>query len=125
MHGHEDLPFLERVFQKLLLNFTWLVDDSHSPLRYSSNLSFFRWVNRKDAGGHNVFEGGFLGLDNIGAFNRSEPLPTGGTLRQADGTAWMAFYCLNMLSIALELAKHNPVYEDIASKFFEVSPTVC
>ena len=98
-----------------------------------------RWVNRKDQGGHNVFEGGFLGLDNIGAFNRSEPLPTGGTLRQADGTAWMAFYCLNMyaifvlvgseltsffferLSIALELAKHNPVYEDIASKFFEVS----
>lgn len=100
-----------------------------------------RWVNRKDQGGHNVFEGGFLGLDNIGAFNRSEPLPTGGTLRQADGTAWMAFYCLNMyvflflsfsplgsllffflerLSIALELAKHNPVYEDIASKFFEV-----
>ena len=103
----------------------------------------YRWVNRKDQGGNNVFEGGFLGLDNIGAFNRSEPLPTGGTLRQADGTAWMAFYCLNMcviwfirrltilnqcaiydrLSIALELAKHNPVYEDIASKFFEVSCT--
>ncbi|KAF8658306.1 hypothetical protein AX16_002076 [Volvariella volvacea WC 439] len=100
MTGKEDLPFLERVFQKLLLNFTW-------------------WVNRKDQGGNNVFEGGFLGLDNIGAFNRSEPLPTGGTLRQADGTAWMAFYCLNMLSMALELAKHNPVYEDIASKFFE------
>lgn len=100
LHGKEDLPFLERVFQKLLLNFTW-------------------WVNRKDQGGNNVFEGGFLGLDNIGAFNRSEPLPTGGTLRQADGTAWMAFYCLNMLNMALELAKHNPVYEDIASKFFE------
>ncbi|KAF8441332.1 Six-hairpin glycosidase-like protein [Boletus edulis BED1] len=98
--GREDLPFLERVFQKLLLNFTW-------------------WVNRKDAGGHNIFEGGFLGLDNIGIFNRSEPLPTGGSLRQADGTAWMAFYCLNMLNIALELAKHNAVYEDIASKFFE------
>ncbi|KAG6917222.1 hypothetical protein DXG01_003336 [Tephrocybe rancida] len=98
--GKEDLPFLERVFQKLLLNFTW-------------------WVNRKDQGGNNVFEGGFLGLDNIGAFNRSEPLPTGGTLRQADGTSWMAFYCLNMLNMALELAKHNPVYEDIASKFFE------
>ncbi|KAF8750988.1 Glycosyl hydrolase family 63 C-terminal domain [Rhizoctonia solani] len=98
--GNEDVPFLERVFQKLLLNFTW-------------------WVNRKDAGGHNVFEGGFLGLDNIGAFNRSEPLPTGGVLRQADGTAWMAFYCLNMLNMALELAKHNSVYEDIASKFFE------
>ncbi|KIJ18854.1 hypothetical protein PAXINDRAFT_166809 [Paxillus involutus ATCC 200175] len=98
--GKEDIPFLERVFQKLLLNFTW-------------------WVNRKDSGGHNVFEGGFLGLDNIGVFNRSEPLPTGGSLRQADGTAWMAFYCLNMLNMALELAKHNPVYEDIASKFFE------
>ncbi|KAI0066247.1 hypothetical protein BV25DRAFT_1797668 [Artomyces pyxidatus] len=100
LYGTEDLPFLERVFQKLLVNFTW-------------------WVNRKDEGGANVFEGGFLGLDNIGVFNRSEPLPTGGTLRQADGTAWMAFYCLNMLSMALELAKHNPVYEDIASKFFE------
>ncbi|WWC90864.1 uncharacterized protein L201_005801 [Kwoniella dendrophila CBS 6074] len=100
MFGREDLDFLERVFQKLLLNFTW-------------------WVNRKDADGNNVFEGGFLGLDNIGPFNRSEPLPTGGTLRQADGTAWMAFFCLNMLSIALELAKHNPTYEDIASKFFE------
>ncbi|KAG6808523.1 hypothetical protein H0H92_003851 [Tricholoma furcatifolium] len=93
MTGKEDLAFLERVFQK--------------------------WVNRKDQGGNNVFEGGFLGLDNIGAFNRSEPLPTGGRLRQADGTAWMAFYCLNMLNMALELAKHNPVYEDIASKFFE------
>ncbi|KAI8993796.1 Six-hairpin glycosidase-like protein [Trametes punicea] len=100
LYGREDLQFLERVFQKLLLNFTW-------------------WVNRKDQGGNNVFEGGFLGLDNIGVFNRSEPLPTGGTLRQADGTAWMAFYCLNMLNIALELAKHNNVYEDIASKFFE------
>ena len=77
LYGREDLQFLERVFQKLLLNFTW-------------------WVNRKDADGANVFEGGFLGLDNIGVFNRSEPLPTGGTLRQADGTAWMAFYCLNM-----------------------------
>ncbi|KAJ7647363.1 glycoside hydrolase family 63 protein [Roridomyces roridus] len=98
--GKEDLAFLERVFQKLLLNFTW-------------------WVNRKDQGGNGVFEGGFLGLDNIGAFNRSEPLPTGGELRQADGTAWMAFYCVNMLNMALELAKHNPVYEDIASKFFE------
>lgn len=100
MYGREDIGFLERVFQKLLMNFTW-------------------WVNRKDAGGLNVFEGGFLGLDNIGIFNRSEPLPTGGTLRQADGTSWMAFYCLNMLNMALELAKHNPSYEDIASKFFE------
>jgi hypothetical protein len=99
--GQEDVKFLERVFQKLLLNFTW-------------------WVNRKDAEGNNIFEGGFLGLDNIGVFNRSEPLPTGGTLRQADGTAWMAFYALNMLNISLELAKHNDVYEDIASKFFEV-----
>ncbi|CCM00415.1 uncharacterized protein FIBRA_02445 [Fibroporia radiculosa] len=100
LYGKEDIQFLERVFQKLLLNFTW-------------------WVNRKDQGGNNVFEGGFLGLDNIGIFNRSEPLPTGGVLRQADGTAWMAFYCLNMMNIALELAKHNSVYEDIASKFFE------
>lgn len=77
LYGREDLQFLERVFQKLLLNFTW-------------------WVNRKDEGGNNVFEGGFLGLDNIGVFNRSESLPTGGQLRQADGTAWMAFYALNM-----------------------------
>jgi hypothetical protein len=100
MYGREDLDFLERVFQKLLINFTW-------------------WVNRKDSSGSNVFEGGFLGLDNIGPFNRSEPLPTGGILRQADGTAWMAFYALNMLNMALELAKHNPTYEDIASKFFE------
>ncbi|BGO93284.1 hypothetical protein NBRC10512_006198 [Rhodotorula toruloides] len=100
MHDREDLPFLERVFQKLLLNFTW-------------------WVNRKDSAGENVFEGGFLGLDNISPFNRSEKLPTGGTMRQADGTGWMGFYSLTMLNIALELAKHNPVYEDIASKFFE------
>ena len=100
MYGHEDLEFLERVFQKLLLNFTW-------------------WVNRKDVDDKNVFEGGFLGLDNIGLFNRSDPLPTGGTLEQADSTGWMAFYCLSMLNIALELAKHNRVYEDIASKFFE------
>ena len=92
---------MEQVFQKLLLNFTW-------------------WVNRKDRDGKNVFEGGILGLDNIGPFNRSEPIPNGGALRQADGTAWMAFFCLNMLSIALELAKHNPVYESMASKFFEV-----
>jgi hypothetical protein len=78
-----------------------------------------RWVNRKDQDGQNVFEGGFLGLDNISPFNRSERLPTGGTMRQADGTGWMGFYSLTMLNIALELAKHNPVYEDIASKFFE------
>lgn len=100
LYGHEDINFLERVFQKLLLNFTW-------------------WVNRKDYDGQNIFEGGFLGLDNIGLFNRSEPLPTGGVLEQADSTGWMAFYCLQMMNIALELAKHRPVYEDIASKFFE------
>lgn len=100
MYGREDLDFLERVFQKLLLNFTW-------------------WVNRKDAEGKNVFEGGFLGLDNIGLFNRSDPLPTGGVLEQADSTGWMGFYCLCMLNIALELAKHRRTYEDIASKFFE------
>lgn len=80
---------------------------------------FLRWVNRKDFDGKNVFEGGFLGLDNIGIFNRSEPLPTGGVLEQADSTGWMAFYSLNMLNIALELAKHRRIYEDIASKFFE------
>ena len=95
-----DLMFLERVFQKLLLNFTW-------------------WVNRKDEQGRNIFQGGFLGLDNIGVFDRSKPLPTGGFLNQADGTSWMAMYCLNLLHIALELALHNHVYEDIASKFFE------
>ncbi|PQE05841.1 glycoside hydrolase family 63 protein [Rutstroemia sp. NJR-2017a BVV2] len=100
LYGRQDLDFLERVFQKLLLNFTW-------------------WVNRKDFDGKNVFEGGFLGLDNIGLFNRSEPLPTGGVLEQADSTGWMAFYCLCMLNIALELAKHRRIYEDIASKFFE------
>src|SRR5512146_1895798 len=88
------------VFHKLLLNFTW-------------------WVNRKDAEGNNVFQGGFLGLDNIGVFDRSQPLPTGGHLDQADGTAWMALYCVNMLAIALELARTRPVYEDIATKFLE------
>jgi len=95
-----DLPFLERVFHKLMLNFTW-------------------WVNRKDALARNVFQGGFLGLDNIGVFDRSKPLPTGGFINQADGTAWMAMYSLNLMRIALELALHNPVYEDIATKFFE------
>ncbi|MBE9108930.1 glucosidase [Nodosilinea sp. LEGE 07298] len=98
--GQGDRMFLERVFQKLLLNFTW-------------------WVNRKDMEGKNVFEGGFLGLDNIGVFDRSAELPTGGTLEQADSTSWMAMYCLNMLEIALELARENPVYEDMATKFFE------
>ena len=95
-----DLVFLERVYHKLLLNFTW-------------------WVNRKDAQGRNIFQGGFLGLDNIGVFDRSKPLPTGGFIAQADGTSWMAMYCLNLLRIALELARHNKVYEDIATKFFE------
>ena len=98
--GTGDLQFLERVFHKLLLNFTW-------------------WVNRKDAEGMNVFQGGFLGLDNIGVFDRSAPLPTGGHLEQSDGTSWMAMYSLNMLAIALELARHNPSYEDVASKFWE------
>jgi hypothetical protein len=98
--GHRDRRFLERVFQKLLLNFTW-------------------WVNRKDPDGKHVFAGGFLGLDNIGVFDRSRALPSGGRLEQADGTAWMAFYCATMLSMALELASEEPAYEDIASKFFE------
>lgn len=95
-----DLKFLERVFHKLMLNFTW-------------------WVNRKDAEGRNVFQGGFLGLDNIGVFDRSAQLPTGGHIDQADGTSWMAMYALNLMRIALELAQHNNVYEDVATKFFE------
>jgi hypothetical protein len=98
--GTGDRVFLEKVFQKLLLNFTW-------------------WVNRKDAEGNNVFQGGFLGLDNIGVFDRSAQLPTGGHLEQSDGTSWMAMYSLNMLAIALELARENPAYEDTASKFWE------
>ena len=98
--GNRDLLFLERAFQKLLLNFTW-------------------WVNRKDVEGRHVFGGGFLGLDNIGVFDRSHALPGGGRLNQADGTAWMASFCLTMLAISLELALEKPVYEDIASKFFE------
>jgi hypothetical protein len=98
--GKGDVAFLKRVFNKLLLNFTW-------------------WVNRQDAGGRNVFQGGFLGLDNIGIFDRSKPLPTGGFISQSDGTAWMAMYTLDLLRIALELALHDHVYEDIALKFFE------
>ena len=98
--GEGDRAFLESQFHKLLMNFTW-------------------WVNRKDAFGNNVFEGGFLGLDNIGVFDRSAELPTGGFIEQADGTSWMAMFCLDMLTIALELALHNAVYEELACKFFE------
>ncbi len=100
IYGRSDRQFLERVFQKLLLNFTW-------------------WVNRKDAEGNSVFQGGFLGMDNVGVFDRSQPLPTGGHIDQSDGTSWMGMYCLNLLAIALELAKDIPVYEDIATKFFK------
>ncbi|MGE3908657.1 MAG: glucosidase [Chloroflexota bacterium] len=98
--GKADYEFLERVFHKQLLNFTW-------------------WVNRKDSEGNNVFAGGFLGLDNIGVFDRSAPLPAGGHIEQSDGTSWMGMFCLNMLTIALELATRNRVYEDVATKFFE------
>ena len=98
--GKPDVTFLKRVFLKLMLNFTW-------------------WVNRKDHEGRNIFEGGFLGLDNIGVFDRSAPLPTGGFLEQADGTSWMAMFCLNLLAIALELARYDSAYEDVATKFFE------
>jgi hypothetical protein len=99
-HGKGDREFLVRVFHKLLLNFTW-------------------WVNRKDADGMNIFQGGFLGLDNIGVFDRSKPLPTGGYIEQSDGTSWMAMYTLNLLAIASELAVQDPAYEDVASKFWE------
>jgi hypothetical protein len=98
--GGGDLDFLERIFLKLLLNFTW-------------------WVNRKDPQGLNIFEGGFLGLDNIGVFDRSRPLPTGGTIEQSDGTAWMAMFCLNMLRMTVELSRRDPVYEDMAIKFLD------
>ena len=99
-HGKGDREFLKRVFHKLMLNFTW-------------------WVNRKDAEGMNIFQGGFLGLDNIGVFDRSAPLPTGGYIEQSDGTSWMAMYTLNLLAIAMELASDDPAYEDVASKFWE------
>ena len=99
-HGRPDRLFLEGIFHKLLLNFTW-------------------WVNKKDEDGNNVFQGGFLGLDNISVFDRSAALPTGGHIDQSDGTAWMGFYCLILLKIALELAREDPVYQDTASKFFE------
>ncbi|MEX1243775.1 MAG: glucosidase [Thermoanaerobaculia bacterium] len=104
--GKGDRKFLERVFHKLLLNFTW-------------------WVNRKDAEGKNVFQGGFLGLDNIGVFDRNSALPTGGHIEQSDATSWMGMYCLNMLAIALELAREDSAYEDIASKFFEHFVYIC
>src|SRR5688572_12506741 len=100
LYGRADRAFLERIFHKLMLNFTW-------------------WVNRKDSDGDNFFGGGFLGLDNIGVFDRAQPLPNGMQLEQADGTAWMAMFSMNMLGIALELAAENPVYEDVAVKFFE------
>jgi hypothetical protein len=99
-HGKGDIAFLSYTFSKLLINFTW-------------------WLNRKDRAGNNAFEGGFLGLDNIGVFDRSSPLPTGGYLEQADGTAWMVFFSQQMLRIAVELALHNPQYEEFVSKFFE------
>jgi hypothetical protein len=99
-NGVADYAFLERVYHKLLLNFTW-------------------WVNRKDPSGRNVFQGGFLGLDNIGVFDRSAPLPTGGHLEQSDGTSWMGMFCINMMRIALELSTRNSAYEDVATKFFE------
>ena len=98
--GKPDFEFLERIFAKLMLNFTW-------------------WVNRKDCNGRNVFEGGFLGLDNIGVFDRSAPLPTGGYLEQADGTAWMALFCQNMTEIGVELAAYNPAYDELTTKFIE------
>ncbi len=98
--GKHDYAFLETIFHKLMLNFTW-------------------WVNRKDSNGNNIFQGGFLGLDNIGIFDRSAELPSGGYLEQSDGTGWMAMYCLNMLRISSELSSYNPVYQDMATKFFE------
>jgi hypothetical protein len=100
VQGKADRPFLEEVFHKLLLNFTW-------------------WVNKKDYNGNNIFQGGFLGMDNIGVFDRSSQLPTGGYLEQSDGTSWMAMFTLNMLRMSLELAKENPTYQSLATKFFE------
>ncbi len=100
LRGETDIKFLKRSFTKLMLNFTW-------------------WVNRKDRFGKNVFEGGFLGLDNIGVFDRSAPLPTGGYLEQADGTAWMSLFCQNMMELSVELAAHDPDFEDLTTKFVE------
>ena len=98
--GKGDIDFLKRMFLKLLLNFTW-------------------WVNRKDSEGNNIFQGGFLGLDNIGVFDRSKPLPGGGHIEQADGTSWMAMYSLGLMDMALEIAREDGSYEDVASKFYE------
>src|SRR6476619_5054533 len=98
--GYGDRSFLETVYHNMLIGFTW-------------------WVNRKDSSGDNIFEGGFLGLDNIGVFDRSAPLPGGGSLEQSDGTSWMGMFSLNLLRMALELARENPAYENIATKFFE------
>ncbi len=106
VEGERDRDFLARTFQKLVMNFTW-------------------WINRKDDEGRNVFSGGFLGLDNVGVFDRSKPLPNGAKLQQADGTAWMGFYCGTMLSMAIELALERPAYEDMASKFFEHFIRIC
>jgi len=100
LQGEGDIDFLKSAFHKLLLNFTW-------------------WVNRKDRFGKNVFEGGFLGLDNIGVFDRSSPLPTGGSLEQADGTAWMALFSQNMIELSIELASYDPTYETMAAKFMD------
>src|SRR5437763_14386942 len=100
LHGKGDIDFLRRTFRKLVLNHTW-------------------WVNRKDRFGKNLFEGGFLGLDNIGVFDRSAPLPSGGHLEQADGTAWVALFCQNMAEISVELAANDPFYEDMAIKFMD------
>lgn len=100
INGKGDIDFLERAFHKLLINFTW-------------------WINKKDKEGHNIFQGGFLGMDNIGVFDRSTELPTGGYIDQADGTSWVAMYCLNLMRIALELSQSKPLYQDLASKFFE------
>ena len=99
-YGRKDLVFLEKIFHKLVLNFTW-------------------WVNREDKGDRNIFEGGFLGLDNICGFDRIKGAPAGGILYQVDATSWMGMYCLNLLQIALELSKENSAYEDMATKFFE------
>ena len=106
LRGAGDIEFVKKMFSKLLLNFTW-------------------WVNRKDRFGKNVFEGGFLGLDNIGVFDRSAPLPTGGYLEQADGTAWMSLFCQNMLELSVEIASDDPSYREMVAKFVEHFLWIC